>query len=143
MKQNWILGLLLFSLVWAVNLAVVPQAAGVGNTGTPVGCVSGTTLDTATGKCKIDNPAPAYLVDKDIKDFVVQVINVLLYFAGAIAVLLLIIGGFRYVTSAGNDESMEKAKKTITSAIIGLVIIIMAYAIVAVINNLVVNGVGP
>lgn len=69
------------------------------------------------------------------EDFVFRVASLLLLFAAAIAVVFLVIGGFRYVTSSGNEELVEKAKKNITHSIIGLVIIIMAFAIVQIISN--------
>ena len=56
--------------------------------------------------------------------------------AGAIAVIFLMVGGFQYVASRGNEETMERAKRTITSAVIGIIVIVMAYAIVAIINDL-------
>jgi hypothetical protein len=46
------------------------------------------------------------------------------------AVLMLAVGGFQYVISHGDQNQMEGAKKTITWAIIGLLIIIVSYAIV-------------
>ncbi len=61
------------------------------------------------------------------------VINGLLIFAGAIAVLFLIVGGFRYVVSTGNPDSVEGAKKTILYAILGLVVIMIAFLIVNVV----------
>lgn len=75
---------------------------------------------------------------QDIVSVVGDVIAILLFIAGAIAVLFVIIGGFQYVTSGGNEESAKKGKKTLTNAIIGIVIIILAYAII----NVVVNTVG-
>lgn len=60
-------------------------------------------------------------------------INLFLGFAGLIAVVYIIIGGFRYITSAGNDEAAESGKKTLTNAVIGLVIIIFSYVIVRVV----------
>ena len=56
--------------------------------------------------------------------------NVLIYLVGALAVLMLIYGGLRYVTSAGNKTSIEAAKTTIMYAVIGIIIAILAYAIV-------------
>jgi len=53
----------------------------------------------------------------------------LIYVAGPIAVLMIAIGGFRYVTSRGDSTQMENAKKTILYAIIGLVVIIISWAI--------------
>ena len=49
--------------------------------------------------------------------------SVMAYFSGALAVLYIVIAGFRYITSAGNEENMEKAKKQITYAVIGLILI--------------------
>jgi hypothetical protein len=61
------------------------------------------------------------------------VIRVLLILAGALAVLFIIIGGFWYLTSAGNEEQAAKGRKAITYAIIGLVVIVLSYTIVAVV----------
>lgn len=57
-------------------------------------------------------------------------VNVLLFVIGAICVIMLIYGGIRYTTSAGNAASVTAAKNTIMYAIIGLVIAFLAYAIV-------------
>ncbi len=59
-----------------------------------------------------------------------NIINLLLYIAGVIAVIIIVIGGFRYVTSNGDPGAASKAKNTIIYALIGLVIAAMAYAIV-------------
>jgi cytochrome bd-type quinol oxidase subunit 2 len=67
-------------------------------------------------------------------------INVFLGIVGIVAVGYLIYGGFRYITSAGNEETAESAKKTIQNSIIGLVIIILSYVIVTVIFNAVGRG---
>ena len=66
----------------------------------------------------------------DIRGFVVGVINFLLGFLGLLAVILVIYAGFLYVTDAGGDENIGKAKNIILYAIIGLVIIFASYAIV-------------
>ena len=58
------------------------------------------------------------------------VVNVLLFIIGAICVIMLIWGGIRYTTSAGNSSSVTAAKNTIMYAIIGLVIAFLAFAIV-------------
>lgn len=64
-----------------------------------------------------------------------KVINYFLGLVGLIAVLMLVIGGLRYITSAGNEGTLEKAKHTILYAIIGIVIVVLAYAIVFTITN--------
>lgn len=67
-------------------------------------------------------------------------INVFLAVAGIIAVGFLIYGGFRYITSGGNEELAEAGKKAIQNSIIGLVIIILSYVIVTVIINALAKG---
>lgn len=64
-----------------------------------------------------------------------SIINILLFLIGAIAVIMIIIGGIQYTTSNGDQGQITGAKNTILYAIIGLVVAIMAYAIV----NFVVN----
>ena len=59
-----------------------------------------------------------------------RAINLMLYAVGVISVIMLIYGGFRYVISGGQKESVTAAKNTILYAIVGLVISIFAYAIV-------------
>lgn len=58
------------------------------------------------------------------------VVNVLLFIIGAICVIMLIWGGIRYTTSAGNSANVTAAKNTIMYAIIGLIIAFLAFAIV-------------
>lgn len=56
--------------------------------------------------------------------------NVLLYVIGAISVIMLIIGGIRYVVSGGDSSAITSAKNTILYAIVGIVIAVLAYAAV-------------
>lgn len=66
-----------------------------------------------------------------------NVINILLFVIGIIAVIMLIIGGIRYVTSGGDPNSTKGAKDTILYAIIGIVVAFSAFAILNfVISNL-------
>lgn len=58
------------------------------------------------------------------------IVNVMLFIIGAICVIMLIWGGIRYTTSAGNSASVTAAKNTIMYAIIGLVIAFLAFAVV-------------
>ncbi len=59
-----------------------------------------------------------------------QITNTILYIVGIIAVIMLIIGGIKYVISGGDAKKVTDAKNTILYAIIGLVIAFFAYAIV-------------
>ncbi len=56
--------------------------------------------------------------------------NIMLIVIGAVAVIMLIVGGFRYVVSGGDSNSVEAAKNTILYAIIGIVVAFLAYAAV-------------
>lgn len=78
----------------------------------------------ATGQC-VGNSDQGNLAS-----LVKTIINVLLYLIGIIAVIVIIIGAIRYVTSAGDSSKVKGAKDTILYAVIGLVIAIIAYAIV-------------
>lgn len=56
--------------------------------------------------------------------------NVLLFIIGAISVIMLIIGGIRYVVSGGDSSAVTSAKNTILYAVVGIVVAILAYALV-------------
>ena len=56
--------------------------------------------------------------------------NVLLFILGAISVIMIIIGGIRYVLSGGNSTAVTAAKNTILYAIVGVIVALLAYAIV-------------
>lgn len=73
-------------------------------------------------------------------ELVIAVIQILLYIVASISVLFLIIGGFRYVTAHGNEEAAEGAKKTMIHAIIGLIVVILSFAVIAIITNILVAG---
>lgn len=65
-----------------------------------------------------------------------RITNTVLYIVGIISVIMLIYGGLRYILSGGDSKKVTDAKNTILYAIIGLIISILAYAIVNfVINN--------
>ena len=59
-----------------------------------------------------------------------QVTNVLLFIIGAISVIMIIIGGIKYTISNGDSGAITSAKNTIFYAVIGLVVALLAYAIV-------------
>jgi hypothetical protein len=56
--------------------------------------------------------------------------NVLLFIIGAISVIMLIIGGIRYVVSGGDSSAVTSAKNTILYAIVGIIVALLAYALV-------------
>lgn len=74
---------------------------------------------------------PNPLTPSDPGSVLASVINSLLVWGAAIAVLFIIIGGFRYIISMGNQEGVEKARNTVLYAVLGLILIFVAYLIVA------------
>lgn len=69
--------------------------------------------------------------------------QVLLFLVGAISVIMLVVGGIRYVVSGGDSSAVQSAKSTILYAIVGIVISLIAFAVVRfVITNLSANGGG-
>ena len=68
--------------------------------------------------------------ESSISGVIRTVINVFSAIVGAISVIMIIIGGFRYVTSAGDSNNVSGAKNTILYAIVGLIIVAFAQVIV-------------
>ena len=68
------------------------------------------------------------LSNNDLTTVLGRIIRLVLSFLGLIAVVIIIIGGFQWMTSGGNEEKIGGAKKLMGSGIIGLFIIVIAYA---------------
>ncbi|HRY59972.1 MAG TPA: hypothetical protein P5096_01180 [Patescibacteria group bacterium] len=84
-----------------------------------------------------------FVEEGGLANFVNTALNVLLGAAGFVAVIYVIMGGFNYVTSAGNPEKVATANKTIAYAIIGVVIIALAFALKSfVMSKLGITGAG-
>jgi len=71
----------------------------------------------------------------DAENFFAQIINWFLGFIGLIAVVMFIYGGVLYLTAGGNDEQTGKAKKAMLYAVIGIVIVLLAYTIVGALTS--------
>lgn len=67
---------------------------------------------------------------ESIEGIIENVINILLFIVGAAAVIMLIIGGIRYVVSAGDQQAVANAKNTILYAIVGIIVAVLAFAAV-------------
>ena len=105
----------------ALVLGVVAVAvAGVGE-------VSALTLQEGAEAAKCDGCPTDLFGDTGVFK---QITNIVLYIVGIIAVIMLIIGGIKYVVSGGDSKKVTDAKNTVLYAIIGLVIAFLAFAIV-------------
>ena len=109
-KQIKALGVL--APMMAVGIADKVMAKGSGTAGSYVSTVGSGQNDTS------------------IMETVQSVISVVVGLVGLVAVVMIILGGFQYTTSAGDTNKVTKAKNTILYGIIGLVIAILAFAIV-------------
>jgi len=69
------------------------------------------------------------LGNKDPRSMVTQLINIALTLLGIIAVIIVLLGGFKWMTAAGNEEKISGAKKILGAGIIGLVIVLAAWGI--------------
>ena len=65
-----------------------------------------------------------------LNDLLKNIINIFSLVVGSIAVIMIIVGGFRYVVSGGNDQATSGAKNTIIYALVGLVIVALAQFLV-------------
>lgn len=72
---------------------------------------------------------------KDVRSTVADIINVALGLLGTIAVVIVLAGGFQWMTAGGNEEKVGGAKKLIISGVIGLAIIMSAFAITKFVIN--------
>ena len=76
-----------------------------------------------------DDLDSVHLGTQDLKTTIASIINVVLGFLGIIATLIILLGGFKWMTSQGSSEKVDEAKKLIGAGVVGLVIVLAAYAI--------------
>lgn len=81
---------------------------------------------STTGSQSVCNAA----VKDNATDMAKTIINTLLYVLGIIAVIMIVVGGIRYTTSAGDASRIKAAKDTIMYSVVGLVVALLAFAIV-------------
>jgi preprotein translocase subunit SecG len=67
--------------------------------------------------------------DQTLQETVAIVIQIFLSLLGVIFVILMILGGYNWMTAGGDESKVEKARNTIQRAVIGLAIVLLAYAI--------------
>ncbi|PIR95106.1 hypothetical protein COT95_00505 [Candidatus Falkowbacteria bacterium CG10_big_fil_rev_8_21_14_0_10_37_6] len=67
------------------------------------------------------------LGDKDPREIAASVINIILGFLGIVAVIIVLAGGFKWMTAGGNQDKVDEAKKLMTAGVVGLVIVLAAF----------------
>lgn len=79
----------------------------------------------------------AIVGERTVGGLAARIVQILLYFAGIVAVIMAIIGGYQIMTAAGNETRATNGRKTLINAIIGLVIVILSYVIISAVINFV------
>ena len=96
-------------------------------------CINGSEMSDL-GSCP--EHSDSAIKDKNLSNTLTNGINLAIGVIGFIAVVMIIYGGFMYTTSAGDSSKVTKAKNVIMYGIVGLVVALLAFAIV----NFVLNG---
>ena len=114
--------LLLFSVAVPVTVSAADCGTNIGNS---ISKGIGATYNNQKNVNCTDTPE-----DSGLATIAKNVVNIFSYIVGAISVIMIIYGGFRYITSGGSSEAVSAAKSTLIYAIIGLVIVALAQIIV-------------
>jgi len=119
MRRNFTYLLTTGVIAAAVSLLMVTSASAAGfNMGISDGAAAARGIDQATdlfGQTGIFR----------------TITDVMLFLIGAISVIMLIIGGLRYVVSGGDSTAVQNAKNTILYAVVGIIVAILAYAVIS------------
>lgn len=116
----------IFSLMFAP--AFVPVAVHAADTPDPTGSLCSGANDLqfgGSGDCTETGEA-----QETVNNLVTTIINIFSVIVGIVAVIMIIYGGFKYITSGGDSGNISGAKNTILFAIVGLIIVAMAQIIV-------------
>lgn len=108
------------------------DAAGGGNEATP-GCKF-----TGSGeeKCQLENPIGVGTTGTtEVSEIIKVAINVVLGIIGALTLLMLVYGGFQWLTSAGNEEKVTAGTQTMTWALVGVMLVFASYLLLSTFLN--------
>lgn len=124
-RSIWLMPALVFGLSFLTPALAAPSAGAV-----DYGIKAGTAASRT-------EEMPESLFGEDGSEGIFKkVVNIMLFVIGAVAVIMLIYGGVKYVTSGGAQDKVAEAKNTILYAIVGIVVALLAFAVV----NFVVTG---
>lgn len=111
---------IVLTLIIAASFGLIATPATVGAADVFTGACSGSAANTVLCQNKSD----------DIQSPIKAIVNTLLYVLGAVSVVVIIIAGILYTTSSGDAAAVTKAKNTLLYAVVGLVVAVLAFAIV-------------
>lgn len=131
LREKW---LLIVATLFAGFLLAAPLAAV--NAQNKAELCAGANLKLSTSGSNDECTRPGEKSNsKSIEDLIAQIINVLTVIVGIVAVIMIIIGGFKYITSGGDSGAVSSAKNTVIYAIVGLIIVAFAQIIVRFVIN--------
>jgi len=122
-------------LTFAVPVAVPLTVAAANNCNSSITQSVSTGASAAAGSGSNVDCSPVGTSGNVIGDTANKIVNIFSIIVGAVAVIMIIYGGFRYITSGGSSERIGGAKNTLIYAIIGLVIVAVAQLIVHFVLN--------
>ena len=118
-----------------ISLAAV-AGIGLAFLATPVLAKNDITQDNIKAVCD-NNPNSTVCRDLDNPDagkgvphLFQNIINILLYAAGLVAIIMIVVSGIRFVTSRGDSNTVTKARQTLIYSVVGLLIAVLAFAVV-------------
>lgn len=122
LRQVFTGGRLLLFLLASLVIITRPVFADCATNPTEAGCPCA--LNSSSAICKD-------LENKDgLSNTIKNATNIVLFVAGALAVIMIIYGSIRFMTAHGNEKQVESARLIVTYSVIGLIIAILAYALV-------------
>ncbi len=102
-----------------------------------------TKVALAASNCTYNNYSSASeqlcnpLKQNNITGLIAHLVQIAMGLIGVVAVLMIVIAGFRMVLSRGNESAVKNAQETIKWAVIGLVIAVLSYSIITILENLI------
>ncbi|TRZ47788.1 hypothetical protein D4S03_11110 [bacterium] len=132
----------MFAFLFFIPMAALAATSMVQDNCNPIGSVSPLPVPCLKvgilgGSIFATGPAGEFT----ISGLLLGLIDIGLLVVGILAVLFVIIGGFRYVTALGNEEATTAAKKTITNAVLGIIIVILSFVMIRVISFALIAGI--
>ena len=128
MNRGFVIRLKSFFVAGVLLLAVLPLAI---SQPAFADCISDPT--SAGCPCALNSSSAACqdLIKPDgLSNILKNATNIVLFIAGALAVIMIIYGSIRFMTAHGNEKQVESARLIVTYSVIGLIIAILAYALV-------------
>lgn len=108
--------------------------------GVPTGCTAANSGEIDANDLGLSYAADTGLASRDVRSTIAGIIRAAMGLLGIVAVVIILIGGFTWMTAGGNEEKVGEAKKWIFSGVIGLAIILSAYALASFVINQLVNA---